>query len=419
MRAEILCVGTELLLGQIVNTNAKYLSEQCSILGVDVYFQTVVGDNKQRIQDALHTAYSRADLVICTGGLGPTEDDMTADAAAAFFGTHVEFDKPALNKIEGFFKSRNIEMSDNNKKQAQIIHGSVTLHNEVGLAVGSAFQQHDKAIILLPGPPSELYPMFEHAAAPWIQKTLMPQNALSIYSTMLKFTGIGESKLEDTIKDLIAAQTDPTIAPYAKENEVSLRITTKADSREAAETKWRDTKREILTRLGAHFFTEGQDSLLETTVKELKQAHQRISVLEWGTGGSFTNLIAASAHHDEVLSHSMIIQSLYQLQTLFPNQTIPVEEEQISLRSISPIGRDVIEGSNVDLFIFIYSKKMSDTEKNKDVPNTFVSFIDKFGNEFEQHVLLYGNHEIRRVRAAKTALSLLWKFRKNIAEKRN
>jgi nicotinamide-nucleotide amidase len=229
MKAEIIAVGTELLLGQIVNSNAQFLSIELAALGIDVYFQTVVGDNKSRLQEAIRIAQSRADVILFTGGIGPTEDDLTKDALAAALGRTLHIDQLAMDHVQRFFDDRKIVMTENNRKQALVIEGTTPLSNDIGLAVGIALAEQDKYYIVLPGPPREMKPMFTDKAKPWLQQHALT-NEMPLYSKMLKFAGIGESLLEDKLIDLIRSQSDPTIAPYAKEGEVTVRISTKAPS---------------------------------------------------------------------------------------------------------------------------------------------------------------------------------------------
>ncbi|MDU5950455.1 MAG: CinA family nicotinamide mononucleotide deamidase-related protein, partial [Paenibacillus macerans] len=195
MKAEIIAVGTELLLGQIVNTNAQYLSQELAALGIDVYFQTVVGDNRKRFAQAVETAAARADLLIFTGGLGPTQDDLTKEALAEVLGRPLYVDPEAMANVERFFKDRGVPMTENNRRQALAIDGGTPLPNETGLAVGDAVAAGGKFYIVLPGPPKEMKPMFERQAKPWILKHALSEE-MPIYSKMLKFAGIGESALE-------------------------------------------------------------------------------------------------------------------------------------------------------------------------------------------------------------------------------
>ena len=233
MKAELIAVGTEILTGQITNTNAQFLSEKLAELGIDVYFHTAVGDNENRLLSVLDQSSKRSDLVILCGGLGPTEDDLTKQTLAKFLGKELIFDEEASKKLDSFFATRpKHTRTPNNERQAQIVEGAVPLQNLTGLAVGGIITVEGVTYVVLPGPPSELKPMVNQELIP-----ALTENHTTLYSRVLRFFGVGESQLVTIIKDLIVNQTDPTIAPYAKVGEVILRLSTKASSQEEADRK--------------------------------------------------------------------------------------------------------------------------------------------------------------------------------------
>lgn len=233
MKAELIAVGTEILTGQITNTNAQFLSEKLAELGIDVYFHTAVGDNENRLLSVLDQSSKRSDLVILCGGLGPTEDDLTKQSLAKFLGKELIFDEEASKKLDSFFATRpKHTRTPNNERQAQIVEGAVPLQNLTGLAVGGIITVEGVTYVVLPGPPSELKPMVNRELIP-----ALTENHTTLYSRVLRFFGVGESQLVTIIKDLIVNQTDPTIAPYAKVGEVTLRLSTKASSQEEADRK--------------------------------------------------------------------------------------------------------------------------------------------------------------------------------------
>ncbi|NQJ21931.1 competence/damage-inducible protein A [Streptococcus suis] len=284
MKAELIAVGTEILTGQIVNTNAQFLSEKCAELGIDVYFHTAVGDNEQRLLSVLEVASQRSDLVILCGGLGPTEDDLTKQTLAAFLGRNLVFDGLAMAKLDRFFASRPGRVrTPNNERQAQIVEGSQALQNPAGLAVGGMIEQEGVTYIVLPGPPSELRAMFTESLQP-----LLDQSSQQLYSRVLRFFGIGESQLVTVLADLIDKQTDPTLAPYAKVGEVTLRLSTKATNQEEANLRLSQLEEEILQRdkLADYFYAYGEDnSLVKTVATRLAEKRQTIAIVEQGTGG--------------------------------------------------------------------------------------------------------------------------------------
>ena len=284
MKAELIAVGTEILTGQIVNTNAQFLSEKCAELGIDVYFHTAVGDNEQRLLSVLEIASKRSDLVILCGGLGPTEDDLTKQTLATFLQKELVADELAMAKLDRFFASRPGRVrTPNNERQAQIVEGSQALQNPAGLAVGGMIEQDGVTYIVLPGPPSELKAMFSESLLPFLT-----QYQQQLYSRVLRFFGIGESQLVTVLADLIDKQTDPTLAPYAKVGEVTLRLSTKADSQEEANVRLNQLEEEILQRdhLRVFFYAYGDDnSLVKTVATLLEEKEQSLGILENGTGG--------------------------------------------------------------------------------------------------------------------------------------
>ncbi|BCP56606.1 competence/damage-inducible protein A [Streptococcus parasuis] len=284
MKAELIAVGTEILTGQIVNTNAQFLSEKCAELGIDVYFHTAVGDNENRLLSVLEVASQRSDLVFLCGGLGPTEDDLTKQTLATFLGRNLVFDELAMAKLDRFFASRPGRVrTPNNERQAQIVEGSQALQNPAGLAVGGMIEQDGVTYIVLPGPPSELKAMFSESLLPFLT-----QSQQQLYSRVLRFFGIGESQLVTVLADLIDKQTDPTLAPYAKVGEVTLRLSTKADSQEEANVRLNQLEEEILQRdhLRDFFYAYGDDnSLVKTVATLLEEEKQSLGILEHGTGG--------------------------------------------------------------------------------------------------------------------------------------
>lgn len=283
MVVELISVGTELLLGNIVNTNTQYLAEKCALLGLSMYHQVTVGDNRERLSETIETALKRSDIVILTGGLGPTEDDLTKEVCASVMGFELEEDSHTKERIKKYFKN-NIykEIPDNNWKQAIIPHGAMVLDNDNGTAPGLILEKDGKAAILLPGPPGELKPLFERAVVPYLKK-LQPE---VIRSQMLKICGHGESQVEDKLLDLIDKQTNPTIATYAKTAEVHLRVTAKADSEEEAKRILKPVVKEIKNRFGDDIYTTKEEETLEMAVVRLLTKHElTVTTAESCTGG--------------------------------------------------------------------------------------------------------------------------------------
>lgn len=289
MTAELISVGTELLLGNIVNTNASFLAEKCAALGLSLYYQSVVGDNEERLASTLETALSRADVVIITGGLGPTRDDLTKETAAKVLGRRLVEDRHSRERIEHYFASPHHKViTENNWKQALIPEGALAVDNHNGTAPGIIIEKDGKAVILLPGPPNELVPMFNTSIAPYLN-SLQPE---IICSRMVKVCGLGESLVETMIEDLIEGQTNPTIAPYAKTGEVHLRITAKAADEESAYRLMDPLIEELNRRLGTHIYSmDEKETLEEALAKLLKENDITLATAESCTGGLLSGRI--------------------------------------------------------------------------------------------------------------------------------
>ena len=313
MKAEIIAVGTEILTGQIVNTNAQFLSEKLAEIGVDVYFQTAVGDNEARLLSLLEIASQRSNLVILTGGLGPTEDDLTKQTLAKFLGKGLVFDPQAQEKLDIFFAHRpDYARTPNNERQAQIVEGATPLPNETGLAVGGVLEVDGVTYVVLPGPPSELKPMVLNQLLPKLM------TGAKLYSRVLRFFGIGESQLVTILADLIDNQTDPTLAPYAKTGEVTLRLSTKAVSQEKANQALDILENQILDRqtfeelslLDICYGYGEETSLASVVVEELKKRQKSITAAESLTAGLFQATLADFSGVSAIFNGGFVTYSL-------------------------------------------------------------------------------------------------------------
>ena len=282
MTVELVCVGTELLLGNIVNTNGAYLAQKCAELGLSSYFQTVVGDNEKRLSEILSQAVKRSDIVIVCGGLGPTEDDLTKETAAQVLGKALKPSEKAKEMIRAYFQKRGIEAAQNNWKQAMVPEDALILENENGTAPGLILEAKDCRMILLPGPPGELIPMFEEQAVPYLRR-LSPE---VICSKTVKLCGIPESQAETMVKDLIDAQTNPTIATYAKTGEVHIRVTARAAGKKEAQALIKPVVKELKKRFGhAVYSTKAGCTLEQAVVELLKKKGLTVTCAESCTGG--------------------------------------------------------------------------------------------------------------------------------------
>lgn len=288
MKAEIIAIGTEILLGDIVNTNAQYLSKQLADNGIDVYHQSVIGDNEERVLEAFKEGFKRADIIITTGGLGPTKDDLTKEMASKYFNRELILDEESLKYIESYFKKNGRELKGGNKKQAYFPKGSIVLPNPNGTAPGAIIEEENKIMIILPGPPREMKPMFKNYVMPYLNKFT---NEVLV-SKVLRIFGIGEGYMAEKIEDLIDNQSNPTIAPYAKDKDVTLRITAKAKDKNTASKIIEPVEKEIRERLGDNIYGEGEDTTLEEVVaKKLISKNLTISTAESCTGGMLASTL--------------------------------------------------------------------------------------------------------------------------------
>lgn len=284
VKSEIIAVGTELLMGQVINTNAAFLSEELVGLGYDVYHHSVVGDNSVRLREMIELASGRSELIILCGGIGPTEDDITRDVLADYLGETLVLDEEGDKKIKSYMKALGRRVTKNNQRQALKIKNGIGIQNPTGLAVGTFYRRGNKTYLILPGPPSELKPMFFDEVVPLLKKILPQKEFLT--SRVLRFFGIGESQLVAELSELIAKQNNPTIAPYASPNEVRLRLTVKAETGSEAMELLNRKEKLIMDKVGEYFYGYGEkNSLAQETIAVLKNTQQSIAVAESLTAG--------------------------------------------------------------------------------------------------------------------------------------
>lgn len=304
MIVEVISTGTELLLGEILDTNAQYLSARLNELGYDVLYRTTVGDNRTRMLQVLETAANRADIVITTGGLGPTQGDITKEITAEFCGRDMYMDEFSLHKIRDFFSKRDICMPSSNSKQAMFAVGSTILENNHGTAPGMLLEHNGRVVINLPGPPRELKGMFEECVVPAL---LNKYGSLgTIYSRTLRSIGLGESTIADMLEDLISEQSNPTIALYARDGEILIRITAKADCEQEARELIAVTEEKIRARTGEYIFGTDEENLQTTVGHLLLERGLTISLAESCTAGMATSLLADIAGSSRYLKGSVV-----------------------------------------------------------------------------------------------------------------
>ncbi len=303
MNAEILAVGTELLMGQIANTNAQYLSRRLADLGIRVLYHSVVGDNPQRLSDSLALALSRTDIVVMTGGLGPTKDDLTKETVAAAFRMELVRDEAVYAQISSFFQKIGREMVESNAKQAYLPVGSSIIPNRNGTAPGCLIERDGKTVILFPGPPKEMIPMFEETVFPWFEK----KTGQVLASRMLRVFGIGESSMEARILDIIDRQTNPTIAPYVGDGDVVVRVTASARTKAEAELLLEPAVEEIRERLGSYLFATHGEAMEEIVGKLLLERNLTVSAAESCTGGLLAAKLVNVSGISAVFARSYVV----------------------------------------------------------------------------------------------------------------
>ena len=419
MRVELVSVGTELLLGDIVNTNTAYLSKELAALGLGVFRQTTVGDNRERLIKTLDSAFLENDTVIITGGLGPTDDDITKECAAEYFGREFYFHEYSWVKIlERLTRSGRNIITENNKKQAMIPEGAIVLENFCGTAPGIIIEENNKRIILLPGPPREMRDMFEKSVKPYLEK-FSNKHFISKY---VRFYGIGESLLETKIKDIMDNQTNPTLALYAKTGEVLLRITASSEDKNECEQLISEQLKEIEKIVGEYIYLVGDEDISGTQTEMnnvvanlLMENNFTISVAESLTGGKISSMLVEKSGISESFLEGVVCYSnKSKINTLgVSEETLEkfgaVSEEvakEMALGVANRLGADFavattgIAGPNSD-------------ESGKPVGLAYIGIYSQ-GEVSVKEVVFTGDRELIRYR---TSVEAFAEIRKNILEK--
>jgi len=305
VRAEILSVGTELLMGQIANTDAEYISKRLPEVGIGVFYHTVVGDNPGRLEECLKLALSRADVVITTGGLGPTQDDLTKETIAKVLGLAMVEDEESIGAIRAFFERRGSVMANNNLRQGCFPEGALILKNDMGTAPGCVITTGDsKYVIMLPGPPKELKPMFDNGVMPFLKEKAQKP----LVSKFVRVTGVGESSLEEKIMSLIDGQTNPTFATYAKDGNVTIRVTA-SDEDGNGNQLLEEAVGKIKDILGDAVYSTEDEELVQVVLNMLKERNLEIACAESCTGGSLAKLITSCPGSSEVFHTGLVTYS--------------------------------------------------------------------------------------------------------------
>lgn len=405
MRAEVIAVGSELLLGQITNTNARFISAYLADIGVDVHYQTVVGDNPSRLEEAIRIAESRADLVVFSGGLGPTKDDLTKETIAKHVGTELELNKDALISIKAYFERTGRVMTENNRKQALVVSGSTVLENKFGMAPGMVVEVKDKMYILVPGPPHEMEPMFRDEAIPYLQKN--SNNAEVIVSTVVKFYGVGEAELEYKVQDLLDAQTNPTIAPLASKDAVTLRLTAKASTTEAAHRLIEPVLFQLHEQVGEYIYGLNEDTLSSKAASLLTKAGLTIAAAESLTAGLFTSLLAEEPGISASLIGGMTVYNKKaKIEQLGLDERLLTSQGIVSAACAEALAEKIQERFQTDIGVGLTGAAGPDTHDGEPAGTVWIGLKMKEQTRSYQ-LRLSGSRNANRLRAANFALYYL------------
>lgn len=402
MDAEIIGVGSELLLGQIANTDAQYISQKLSQLGINVFFHTVVGDNNKRLKEVLKIAVSRADLIITTGGLGPTMDDLTKETIAEFLGIPMELHQPSVKQIEEYFAKRGRTVSQNNYKQAYFPKGSIVLPNNKGTAPGAILEHNNKIFIILPGPPRELQPMFEEHVIPYLES----KSSEKIISRVLKIYGIGESDMEEKIKDLLINQSNPTIAPLAGASELTIRLTAKTSRNEDPYKLIQPVEQKIRERLGDVVYGVDDDTLESVVVNLLIESGKTIATAESCTGGLIAERITSIPGASQVFLQGVVAYSNQsKIERLKVSKDTLAKYGAVSHQTAEEMVKGIIETSGADIGVAVTGiAGPGGGSKDKPVGLVYIGISDKRGSLCVKKYNLLGDR--KRVQQSSASLAL-------------
>ncbi len=410
MNAEILSVGTELLLGEILNTDAQFLASELSALGINVFHQTVVGDNPQRLKDVIKLALSRSDLLITSGGLGPTSDDITKEAVCEAMGVELSPDARSLARIEAYFKQMNRTMAKINEKQAMLPKDGIILDNNCGTAPGGIIEKNGRIAIFLPGPPHELKQMFTESVRPYLLK----RTESILYSKTLRIAGIGESRVEELLSDLMQNAQNPTVAPYAKTDEVTLRLTARCKNDRDGETIIAPVETKIRAVLGDAVYGTNDDTIYQCVFSMLKERNMTVSFAESCTGGLLAAKLTDFAGASAVLAESYVTyHNAAKAKILGVNELLLKEKGAVSREVCAAMAEGLSRISGADIALSITGVAGPDTdEKGNPVGLVYIGLCAN-GQTVVHELHFAGSRERIRNRAAMNAYLLL---RKHLAE---
>lgn len=411
MIVEIVTTGSELLLGQIINTNVAYMSARLNDLGFDVVYQTTVGDNYARMKAVLEHALSRADIVITSGGLGPTQGDITKEVSAEIFGRKMKLHEESKRRMDERFAQRNIVWTDNNLRQVTLPEGAEVFLNYNGIASGVVLENNGKYLINLPGPPSEMKDMFERSLKPFLERKFGFKHV--IVSKVLNTCGIGESLLETKIKDLILAQSNPTLALLIRPTGVIIRITAKAETKEIAEKMIAKVEEKIRARVGEYIYAVDNEDLVAVVAKTLKDKNLTIACAESCTGGLLASRLTSISGSSSYIKGSIVTYSNEaKMKFLGVDENTLKEKGAVSKEVAIQMAEGVkkVVGSDIGIGITGIAGPTGGTDK-KPVGLVYIAIAGKCGTIFKENIFS-GDRENVRYRSTQQALEMVRQYLK-------
>ncbi len=408
---EIISVGTELLLGDILNTDAQFLSTELAKMGFTVLFQTTVGDNPDRLRSALEAAGKRSDIIITSGGLGPTPDDLTKEICCEYFGKKCYLHNESLERMKRYFESKNIVMPENNIKQAMLPEDCTVFTNYNGTAPGCAMEKDGKRIILLPGPPRELTAMFFESVVPYLSEL----SKKTIVSHQIRTFGIGESVLAQMVDEYLDG-SNPTVAPYAKDGEALLRVTAMADSKKQADDLCEPLIKKITSMLGENFYGVDEPNIECAVVKKLKEKNMIAATAESCTGGLISQRITSVPGSSEVFQCGIVSYA-----NEIKHRLLNVDEKDlekfgaVSSQVAEQMALGVLKLSGADVAVSVTGIAGPGSDNtNKPVGLSYIGLAAKDGTVFVKELITGHNgkncREYNRYVSASNALNLVRLF---------
>ncbi|MRH42645.1 competence/damage-inducible protein A [Aquibacillus halophilus] len=406
LKAEIVAVGTELLLGQIANTNAQWLSEQIANYGINVFYHGVVGDNLERVKSSFELASARSDIIFVTGGLGPTDDDLTREAFQALTNKILKEDQSSINKITNYFEKNSRQMTPNNRKQALVFDDAIVLPNSAGMAPGMIVDHNNAIWVFMPGVPNEMKAITSEHVIPYLKKTLQLNTV--IQSRMLRFIGIGESQLEHELKSLIDAQENPTIAPLAFDGEVAIRVTAKAETNQKADELINNTTNKIFELVGSHFYGYDQETIEKKVYELLKNNNLTIATAESLTGGRFADSIVSISGASDVFMGGVVAYSAKTKETMLGVSLDTLSTYgTVSSNCAEEMAQNVKRKLDADIGISFTGIAGPDSVEGKPSGTVFIGIYGPSNQSLVKEFHFQGNRDGIRIRSVKKGFELL------------